>query len=251
MAKPIVQIKINRGVKMPEYLEVILRSITSFGLLLIGTRILGKQTIAKMTMFDFVAAISLGAIAANLAFNTSIKALHTIIAITTYVIIIFIIAFISLKSRKCRKFLAGDPTIVIQNGNILEKNMYRMRYTLDYLNQQLREKDVFNIEEVHFAIVETNGTLTVLKKPQFRNVTRRDLMIPVAPEFSLPIELIMDGEVMKENLEQNNLTESWLLLELKKRNLALHDVLYAVLSDNGNIYVNTYENHIDSPMDKE
>ena len=165
MAKPIVQIKINRGVKMSEHFEVILRSITSFGLLLIGTRILGKQTIAKMTMFDFVAAISLGAIAANLAFNTSIKALHPIIALTTYIIIIFTIAFISLKSRKGRKFLAGDPTIVIQNGNILEKNMYRMRYTLDYLNQQLREKDVFNIEEVLFAIVETNGTLTVLKKP--------------------------------------------------------------------------------------
>ena len=251
MAKPIVQIKINRGVKMPEHFEVILRSITSFGLLLIGTRILGKQTIAKMTMFDFVAAISLGAIAANLAFNTSIKALHPIIALTTYIIIIFTIAFISLKSRKGRKFLAGDPTIVIQNGNILEKNMYRMRYTLDYLNQQLREKDVFNMEEVLFAIVETNGTLTVLKKPQFRNVTRQDLKIPVAPEFNLPIELIMDGEVMKENLEQNNLTESWLLLELKKRNLAQHDVLYAVLSGNGNIYVNTYENHINSPMDKE
>src|SRR4051812_45643094 len=121
MAKPIVQIKINRGVQMPEHFEVILRSITSFGLLLIGTRILGKQTIAKMTMFDFVAAITLGAISANLAFNTSIKALHTIIAIITYIIIIISIAFFSLKSRKGRKFLAGDPTIVIQNGNILEK----------------------------------------------------------------------------------------------------------------------------------
>ena len=161
------------------------------------------------------------------------------------------IAFISLKSRKCRKFLAGDPTIVIQNGNILEKNMNKMRYTLDYLNQQLREKDVFNIEEVLFAIVETNGTLTVLKKPQFRNVTRQDLMIPITPEFNLPIELIMDGEVIKENLEQNNLTESWLHLELKKRNIVQHDVLYAVLSGNGNMYVDTYENHIHSPIDKE
>src|SRR4051794_24837685 len=108
MAKPILKIKINRGVKMPEHFEVILRSITSFGLLLIGTRILGKQTIAKMTMFDFVAAITLGAISANLAFNTSIKAHLIIIAFTTYVIIIFTIAFISLKSRKGRRFLAGD-----------------------------------------------------------------------------------------------------------------------------------------------
>ena len=236
---------------MPEYFEVVLRSIASFGLLLIGTRILGKQTISQMTIFDFVATISLGAIAANLSFNTTVKAYYPIIAIVIYIIIIFTISLISLKSRKGRKFFAGDPTIVIQNGKILEKNMNKMRYTLDYLNQQLREKDVFNIEEVLFAIVETNGTLTVLKKPQFRNVTRQDLMIPITPEYKLPIELIMDGEVIKENLEQNNLTESWLQMELNKRNIVQKDVLYAVLSGNGNMYVDTYENHIHSPIDKE
>jgi uncharacterized membrane protein YcaP (DUF421 family) len=243
--------KIKWGVEMPEYFEVILRSVASFGLLLIGTRILGKQTISKMTLFDFVAAISLGAIAANIAFNTSIKAHHAALAFVIYIVIIFTIALISLKSRKGRKFLAGDPTIVIEKGKILEKNMNKMRYTLDYLNQQLREKDVFNIEEVLFAIVETNGTLTVLKKPQFRNVNKQDLMIPITPEFRLPIELIMDGEVIKENLEHNNLTELWLKMELDKRNLVQHDVLYAVLSGNGNMYVNTYENNIHLPIDKE
>ena len=236
---------------MPDYVEVILRSIGSFVLLLIGTRILGKQTLSQMTIFDFVAAISLGAIAANVAFNTAIKAHHAALAFVIYVIIIYTMALISLKSRKGRKFFAGDPTIVIEKGNILEKNMNKMRYTLDYLNQQLREKDVFNIEEVLFAIVETNGTLTVLKKPQFRNVNKQDLMIPITPEYKLPIELIMEGEVIKENLEQNNLTESWLKMELNKRNLVQHDVLYAVLSGNGKMYVNTYENHIHSPIDKE
>lgn len=236
---------------MPEHIEVILRSITSFSLLLVGTKILGKQTISQMTMFDFVATISLGAIAANLAFNTSIKVHHTIIAFTIYIAIIFLMALISLKNSKGRKFLAGDPTIVMQNGKILEGNMNKMRYTLDYLNQQLRERDIFNIEEVLFAIVETNGTLTVLKKPQFRNVTKQDLMIPVMPEQKLPIELIMDGEIIKENLEQNNITFSWLESELIKRNLLKHDVVYAVLAANGNLYVDTFRDHIHSPIDKE
>lgn len=236
---------------MPEHIEVILRSITSFTLLLIGTRILGKQTISQMTMFDFVAAISLGAISANLAFNTSVKVHHTIIAFTIYVAILFMIAVISLKNRKGRKFLAGDPTIVMQNGKVLEGNMNKMRYTLDYLNQQLRERDIFNIEEVLFAIVETNGTLTVLKKPQFRNVTKQDLMIAVMPEHKLPIELIMDGEIIKKNLEQNNITFSWLESELKKRKLSKYDVVYAVLAANGNMYVDTYRDHIHSPIDKE
>ncbi|CAN7181081.1 DUF421 domain-containing protein [Peribacillus frigoritolerans] len=236
---------------MPEHIEVILRSITSFSLLLIGTKILGKQTISQMTMFDFVATISLGAISANLAFNTSIKVHHTIIAFTIYIAIIFLMALISLKNSKGRKFLAGDPTIVMQNGKILEGNMNKMRYTLDYLNQQLRERDIFNIEEVLFATVETNGTLTVLKKPQFRNVTKQDLMIAVMPEQKLPIELIMDGEIIKENLEQNNITFSWLESELIKRNLLKHDVVYAVLAANGNLYVDTFRDHIHSPIDKE
>ena len=236
---------------MPEHIEVILRSITSFSLLLIGARILGKQTISQMTMFDFVAAISLGAISANLAFNTSIKAHHTIISFAIYIVIIFLIAIISLKNRKGRKFLAGDPTIVIQNGKVLEGNMKKMRYTLDYLNQQLRERDIFNIEEVLFAIVETNGTLTVLKKPQYRNVTRQDLMITVMSEQRLPIELIMDGEIIKENLDQNDLSFSWLELELRKRNLTKHEVVYAVIAANGNMYVDTFKDHIHSPIDKE
>ena len=236
---------------MPEHIEVILRSITSFSLLLIAARILGKQTISQMTIFDFVAAISLGAISANLAFNTTIRVHHTIIAFTIYVAIIFLIALISLKSRKGRKFLAGDPTMVIQDGKILERNMRKMRYTLDYLNQQLREKDIFNIEEVLFALVETNGILTVQKKPEFRNITKQDMMIAVKHEQKLPIELVMDGEVINENLEQNNITVSWVEAELKKRNLSKDDVVYAVLAANGNIYVDTFKDHIHSPIDKE
>ncbi|MEK4747159.1 MULTISPECIES: DUF421 domain-containing protein [Bacillota] len=236
---------------MPEHIEVILRSITSFGLLLIGARILGKQTISQMTIFDFVATISMGAISANLAFNTSIKVHHTIIAFSIYVIVIFLIAILSLKNRKARKFLAGDPTIVIQNGKVLEKNMNKMRYTIDYLNQQLREKDVFNVEEVLFAIIETNGSMTVLKKPQYRSVTRQDLMVQVLPEHRLPIELIMDGEIIKENLEQNNLSDSWLQSELRKRNVTKNEVVYAVLAANGNIYIDTFTDHIHSPIDKE
>ena len=156
-----------------------------------------------------------------------------------------------MKNRKARKFLAGDPTIVIENGKVLEKNMNKMRYTIDYLNQQLREKDVFNVEEVLFAIIETNGSLTVLKKPQYRNVTRQDLMVTVVPKHRLPIELIMDGKIIKENLEQNNLSNSWLQSELRKRNSTKNDVVYAVLAANGNMYIDTFKDHIHSPIDKE
>jgi uncharacterized membrane protein YcaP (DUF421 family) len=236
---------------MPEHYEVILRSITALGLLLTGARILGKQTISQMTVFDFTAAITLGAIAANLAFNTSIKTQNFIISLFIFVAIFFFIEWISLKSRKARKFFAGDPTIVIQNGKILEHNMRKMRYALDYLNQQLREKDVFDIEEVLYAIVEINGTLTVLKKPQFRSAVKQDIGAPAPMESRLPIELVMDGEVIEKNLRKNNLPYSWLMSELGRRKLELSDVMYAVLSANGNVYIDTYRDHIPSPIDVE
>lgn len=236
---------------MTEHVDIIIRAIFAFCLLLIGARILGKQTISQMTNFDFIAAISLGSIMANLTFNTQIKVHHLVIAYTIFVLIILITAYISMKSQRARKLLAGNPTVVIENGKILENNMRKMRYTIDYLNQQLRERDVFNIHEVLFAILETNGTLTVLKKPQFRNVVKQDLHITSTPETRLPIELIMDGKLMERNLTENKLTSEWLQTELDKRHLKQEEVTYAVLAANGAVYMDAYKDHIVSPIDKE
>ncbi|MDW6056142.1 DUF421 domain-containing protein [Bacillus paralicheniformis] len=236
---------------MSEHVEVILRSILAFGILLIGSRLLGKQTISQMNIFDFIASITLGAITANLAFNTSLKIHHMVLAFSIFVFVILATAYLSLWNQKARKFFAGDPTVVIQNGKILEHNMRKMRYTIDYLNQQLREKDVFKIEEVLYAIIETNGTLTVLKKPQFRNVTKKDFWIATASEGKLPIELIMDGKMKEDNLKDNQLTHEWLQSELQKRNLSAEEVFYAVLSPDRNIYLDTYKDHINSSLDKE
>jgi uncharacterized membrane protein YcaP (DUF421 family) len=236
---------------MPDFIEIILRTFGAFFMLLITTRILGKQALTQMTYFDFVVTITMGAIAANLAFNTDVKAYYLLLSFCILVGITFLIAYISLKSKKARKFFAGDPTVVIQNGKILEHNMRKMRYTLDYLNQELREKNVFDIEEVLFAILEINGTLTVLKKPQYRTVTRQDLWIATTPEQRLPVELIMDGKIMDKNLQENRITHSWLENELTKRNLHVHDVAYAVLGANGHLYIDTYDDHLQSAMDQE
>lgn len=236
---------------MPEHIEIIIRSICTFGLLLVGSKLLGKQTIAQMNIFDFIATIAMGAIAANIAFNTKIKALHLLLSFCIFVVVVYLISFISLKNKKARKFFAGNPTIVIENGKILEQNMKKMRYTLDYLNQQLREKNVFNIEEVLFAIVEVNGELSLLKKPPYRNVTKQDLAISAHKEEKLPVELIMDGKIVEKNLEQNDLSQFWLNEELKKRKLHINEVVYAVLAANGNIYIDTYKDNIKTPIDKE
>ncbi|WP_409291881.1 DUF421 domain-containing protein [Peribacillus sp. SCS-37] len=235
---------------MEEHVLVILRTILAFSILFLAARFLGKQTISQMTYFDFIASITLGAIIANLSFNLTIKPHHLVLSFTWYVLVIFLLAYLSMKSRRARRFFAGDPTILIQNGKVLEHNMRKMRYTLDYLNQQLREKSVFNIDEVLFAILEVNGTMTVLKKPQYRHVTMQSLSL-FTHEESFPIEVIMDGQIVHNNLKENQISLSWLQSELDKRYLAEKDVFYAVLGGNGSLYIDTYNDYIASPIDRE
>ncbi|MDM5298244.1 DUF421 domain-containing protein [Bacillus pumilus] len=236
---------------MPDHIEVMLRTMFAFAILFGGARLLGKQTIAQMNIFDFIAAISLGSIAANLAFNTTLPLHHTTISFVTLVFIIYIISLWALRNRKVRGFMAGKPTLVIQNGKILEENMKGMRYTLDYLNQQLREKDVFDISQVEFAMIETDGHMSVKKYPSFENIIRKDLNIWMKAERYMPIEVIMDGKLILKNIHENQLTEQWVDEELKKRQLSLEQVVYAVRASNGSLYIDTYDDHIHSPIDQE
>lgn len=236
---------------MPEHFEIITRTMLAFLILFIGAKLLGKQIIAEMNTFDFIGAISIGSIIANLAFNLNIKIHHAVLAFLILVLVILLVSYISLKSRIGRNLLAGNPTVIIEDGKILEANMRKMRYSLDYLNQQLREKGIFNIDEVLYVVVETNGKVSFLQKPQYRNVTKQDLNIPTLQESKLPIELIMDGEIISKNLKENNLSELMVQEELKKRNLQMKEVVYAVMAANGNIYIDTYKDQIASPIDQE
>ncbi|WP_413466114.1 DUF421 domain-containing protein [Fictibacillus halophilus] len=232
------------------YVEVIMRSIIAFTSLFVAARILGKQTVSRMTIFDFIAVVTLGSVSANLAFAMEIETRYIFIAFTIFVILIYLSAFFSLKSEKARKIVAGDPTVVIENGKILEHNMKKMRYTLDYLNQQLRQKDIFSIDEVHYALVENNGLLSVKKKEQHLNVTRKDLKI-YKSEIKLPVELIMDGEILQDNLTENNISIDWLQEELKSRKLTVGKVVYALLTSSNQLYIDIHDDGLQSPLDVE
>jgi uncharacterized membrane protein YcaP (DUF421 family) len=159
------------------YVEVVMRSIIVFSSLFIAARILGKHTVSRMTIFDLIAVVTLGSVTANLAFAIEIETRYIFIVLTIFVFLIYISAFISLKSKKARKLVAGGPTVVIENGKILEHNMKKMRHTLDYLNQQLRQKDIFSLDEVQYALVENNGLLYVKKKEQHLNITRSSTVL--------------------------------------------------------------------------
>ncbi|BFT76139.1 DUF421 domain-containing protein [Paenibacillus sp. P36] len=112
-----------------------------------------------MTIYDFV-----GGIAANLAFNDKLNHWLIIVSLLMFFGIYFLVSKIALKSRTCNRLVSGTPTVVIENGKILEDNMRKIRYTLDSLAQSLREKDIFNMAEVEYACLEDHGKLSVKKK---------------------------------------------------------------------------------------
>lgn len=236
---------------MHEYINILFRTIAAFFALLVIARILGKQVLSNMTFHDFVTGITLGAIAANLAFNPKIESPYLLLSLVVFTVTSFSIAVLSIRSRKARKWITGSPAILIENGKILEQNMKHEKYSLDTLIQSLREKDIFDMEEVEYAVLENNGKLSVLKKPPYRNVTQKDLHIKGQGAVDFPVELIMDGQLIENNLSNNGVSRRWLEAELERREKSIADVFYAVKSTNGKLMLDFYEDGLRQPIDKE
>ncbi|UKS26847.1 DUF421 domain-containing protein [Paenibacillus sp. HWE-109] len=234
-----------------EIWETILRSLLAFTLMMLIARILGKTTIAQMTYHDFVASITLGAITANIAFNDKIVIWNLLTATVTFAGIAVLLMVLAMKNRRLRNWVSGKPTVLIQEGKILENNMKKIKITLDTLNQELREKDIFNIQEVQYAVLELNGNISVLRTPESMPVTRKDLNLIMTSKQNFPIELVMDGTIIDANLGQNGLTMDWLNKEIEKKGLIMKDINYAVISSNGNVFFDEYKDYISNPIDRE
>ena len=222
-------------------IEIIFRTFTAFILLWVFVQLLGKQTIAQRTYHLYIASITMGTIAGNLAFNIKIKFLYFIISIIIMGTVVFMLNLVAVRNPRFGKWIAGEPAILIQKGQILEETMERMGYSLDSLKQGLRGKDIFNIEEVECAILEINGALSVLKKEQYQNTTKQDLPL-LSSAGTVPIELVYDGKILYENLSKHTYDEEWLMAELQKRKLSPLDISYAVVGTKGNLYIDLFRN---------
>ncbi|SFJ29487.1 DUF421 domain-containing protein [Thermoflavimicrobium dichotomicum] len=228
---------------MSDLIEAILRTIFSVFLLLLSTHVIGKQAISRLTYTHYFVSITLGSIAGNLAFDTKLNAFNLAVSFVLFSALAVLLSYLALKSRTLKKWIIGEPVILIDKGKILEKNLSKINMSLEVLNESLRRKDIFDINEVECAILEMDGGLSVLKKPMYLPVTRKDLSLKTS-NSSFPAELIVDGEIIVENLTNRNLTMEWLEKELHKRKLKQKDVNYMVLGSNNQLYIDLYEDHI-------
>lgn len=234
---------------MNEAAVVLVRAFIGFFSLLIFARILGKQQISQLTFFDYVLGITIGSTASTLSTDLESTAWSHWIGLLAWCFFGFLMQWITLKWRYAAKYIEGEPVIVIMDGKIMEQNLKKMRYRVDAMLEQLRSKGVFDLSEVAFAVLEPDGELSLLKKPEAEPLTAKDLNI-YKTKTGISRELIYDGEVIEDNLREINRDKEWLKNQLSKQGIQnFSDVFLATINENHQIYADTYKDHLKRIID--
>lgn len=218
-------------------LVVVIRSFISFFILLLFVRLMGKQQVSQLTFFDYVVGITIGSIASTLSVQVNESTTATVAGMATWTLLAILLAVAGVHSKWVRKIVDGVPTVVVENGKILEKNLRRIRIPTNELISELRTMGVFNMADVEFALFEPGGKISVQKKSQKQPVTPSDMNIPTQYD-GLPTTLILDGMVQTGELRTLKLSNAWLHHQLGKQKINdVTEVSLAQLDTKGNLYV--------------
>lgn len=220
-------------------IQVIFKTLLGFSIILVMTRSLGKKQIGQLSYLAYITGISIGNMAGSMVIDRDIKVIDGILGLIFWCSLVYFFEYISLKSPKGRVLLDGEPTIVIKKGKIVEDALIRSKLNMDDLSMLLRNKDIFSIKEVDYAILEPNGKLSVLRKSGDEWVKKKDLHLPITLREYLPSEIIVDGRVVIKNLREFNLSEEWLDCQLQLYGIdSKEKVIYAELQSDGSLYIN-------------
>lgn len=234
---------------MNEGLVVVVRAIISFFSLLIFARILGKEQISQLTFFDYILGITIGSIASEATVDLSSRVWPHFVGLVSWALLAYLMQYISLKWRYAAKVIEGEPVVVIMNGKIMDKVLKKMKFRISDILELFRNQGIFDLNEVDYAILEPNGSLSVLKKPEYLPLTPKDMNIEVKPT-GISTELIYDGRLIEENLRQMNKDKKWLMNQLKKHGIKdVSEAFLVTLNDAGSLYVDKYNDNIKKVKD--
>ena len=229
---------------MDEGLVVLVRAFIGFFSLLIFTRVMGKEQISQLNLFDYMLGITIGSMAATMTTDLSSRAWPHWVGLITWCLLGYLMDVITTKWRYASKVLEGEPAIVIMNGKIMENVLRKMKYRISEILELLRNQGIFDPTQVDFAIIEPNGQLSVLLKPENQPLTPKDMKIAVSPS-GISTELVYDGLIIDENLRQLNKDKAWLMKKLKKQGIHdISEVFLVTLNPAGSLYVDKYEDHL-------
>lgn len=227
-------------------IEIVIRSVLVFFILLVWARILGRKLISQMKFFDFVAGVTIGSMGGSLIFTRNIGLGTGIFALSAFSLLAIVSGLISLKSFPLRRVIDSGPVIIMRQGQILNEEMSKLRMTYNDLLMMLRKKDVFYLDEVELAVFETDGTLSVQRKTEAMPVSRQDMNISKTTR-GVPSTFIMDGKLQQEGLDAIEKDINWVSELLKNRNIkSIHEVTLAQVDQAGTVYVDTRKDQTDA-----
>ncbi len=223
-----------------DILNVIVRSVVAMTTLFFMTKLLGKKQVSELSLFDYVVGISIGNFASEMAINLEADFFNAFTAIIVFGLLAFFISILTMKSLKLRKFFIGTPTILIQHGKMIYKNMKKTKFDVNDLLEEARGNGYFDLSEIEYALLEANGKVSFLPKGEYKNLTIKDMNLK-AQKQGLCANVIIDGNIMNGNLEKVNKDEKWLLHELEVNGKEASKVLLATIDINDKLVI--YDRH--------
>ena len=198
-------------------------------------RAMGKREIGQLQPFELAISIMIADLASIPMTETGIPITNGIIPILGLLVMHLIISIVNLKSIKLREIICGKPRILIYRGKIDEKALKKERFTINELQERLRGNNIMTLGDVEFAILETNGEITVIQKPEKRAVVPEDLGI--TPEYEgISYDLVIDGKVMNANLKKIGKNYNWLKKQLDKFNMLPEEALVVTIDGKNSIF---------------
>ena len=214
----------------------LIRAIILYTLIIFAIRLMGKRQIGELQPGELEITILISNIAVLPIENIDVPLILGAVPILTLVCFELLLSILSMKSSKLRTILSGKPIFVIENGKINQKAINSLRFTIDDLTEGLRSCEVFDISQVAYAIVETNGTIKKKKKFQSQNVTPKMLKLK-DQQTIIPRVIISDGKVVEDNLKEIGLTQKWLFDKLKKENLSADNIFIMTADNNEKTFI--------------
>ncbi|MCA1031130.1 DUF421 domain-containing protein [Bacillus timonensis] len=231
---------------MPEWIEVIVRSVSIILGLFVITKLLGKKQLSKLSFFEYIVGITIGDIAGTLSMDIGLNIRNGVTSILVWSLFPVVISFFSLRNKAFRDFVEGKATVFIKDGKIMEDNMKKEKFTVDELLAQLRKKNIFQFNDVEFAALEPCGELSVFLKKEKQPVRLEDIMTNV-PSMKEPQTVVMDGLILDEPLSTIGLNRGWLKEEVEKKGILLENIFLAQVDSYGQLTVDLYDDKIELP----
>ncbi len=217
--------------------EFILRVVVLYLVVMVALRLMGKREIGQLSVFDFVVSVMVAELSTLPMEDTNVPLYRSLMAIAILVVLQLAVAIVQLKSHRFRHWVDGEPSVLVEHGEIRDQELKRVRYTMHDLLTQLREKGFLNVADVEFAILETSGQLSVFAKAANRPITPADIEQPVVSE-TMPLPLIIDGTPVQKTLTILGKTEMWLQNEISQRGYeSIQNVFFATIDNQGQIYL--------------